>query len=98
VVPVRKPLVPDLHLGEVEAACLGVRAAAGHGTDGQAVPEERAVDLPRSQARAQTPDVLKVFSRGQCYRIKKNFRRNCGEKNGTKFFSNRRFLNYKFPN
>ena len=59
VVPVRQPLIPDLDLGEVKAAGLGAGAAAGDGADGQAVPEEGAVDLPGPQARAKAPDVLK---------------------------------------
>ena len=46
VVPVRKSLVPHLHLGEVHSAGLGAGAAAGNGAHGQAVPEESAVDLP----------------------------------------------------
>ena len=58
VVPVRQPLIPDLDLGEVKAAGLGAWPAAGDRADGQAVPEERAVDLPSPEARTQTPNML----------------------------------------
>ena len=68
MVPVRKSLVPDLDLGEVEAAGLGAGAAAGDGADGQAVPEEGAVDLPGPQARAKTPNVLKIRRKSQLAR------------------------------
>ncbi len=59
MIAIRQPLVSDFDLGEVEAAGLGARAAAGDGADGEAVAEEGAVDLPGAKTRTQTPDVLK---------------------------------------
>ena len=59
VITIRKPLVSDLHLGEVESTNLSAGSTAGHGSHVQAVPEEGAVDLPCSKARAHTPNVLK---------------------------------------
>ena len=52
------PLVAHAHLGEVEAADLRARPEGGGEPDGHAVAHERAVDLPRAQARSHAPDVL----------------------------------------
>ena len=54
------PLVAHAHLGEVEPADLGARPEGGGQPDGHARPHERAVDLPRAQARSHAPDVLEI--------------------------------------
>ncbi len=59
MIAIRQPLVSDFDLGEVEAAGLGARAAAGDSADSEAVAEEGAVYLPGAKTRTQTPDVLK---------------------------------------
>ena len=47
------------HLREVQPTSLRTRPTAGRHTDGAAGTEEGAVDLPRPQAGAQAPNMLK---------------------------------------
>ena len=60
------PLVAHAHLGEVEPADLCARPEGGREPDGHAGADERAVDLPRAQARSHAPDVLKI-KQGRAY-------------------------------